>query len=425
MAGAGLAGLAQGLASSPLGNLPALMQAKESMEMQRERNAWEKADREAAVQAAQARQQYQAGLSDAITQGGAEAGAEYALSHGDTDGYKDIMSIQIDADKNLIALGELDHKRKTLEEQKSKNALEKQQLRNEIKQGEFDVANAYARNFARTIQMQRTGDPKHDAMIMDREVKSLRAANPRMAALVFGTGHRTPQGVSVVNDPQTGEAMYAMNVYNPDTKSVGPETVGQSSRATDQVQAYTGADIDQMLHQMSRAGMEPEKLEYQEGPGGRPMAFDPVSGGMMETRLSGGAEFDRKLSLGNETLNEIYASNPSILGATQGGERAKLRSLAGTLMTQAIRDGMNPQEAANKAAATIESRSDPVQQYSKTGGLEEQQQILNEIYSGMMGRKKNTLAAATPKRKKPPSRVGKMPRRPQDWTANYSSGLGP
>jgi len=271
-------GLVQGLANSPLGNLPDLMMRREQLQFQRESNEMRKEDREY-------RKQTLADIAPFIDSGDLQGAADIAMKRGDLDLAASLRS----------------------EQQHDKQSASSEMI----------LAQQGQQNLATRVNMITGGDlrniindPSRKAHL-DRYIKD----NPKKVAEFANLGKgRQPVGVSIATDPNTGEPRITFDVYNEKTGTVGPATQNATNASNDPVISMGFDDAQAMLNAYMPETQQPEYAYHpQELPDGSVVLYDRNGLGPNK-KLPVSDQFQYKVSIVNDDLDRMYGGPPGVLG---------------------------------------------------------------------------------------------------------------
>ena len=213
MASPGFSGFVQGLARSPLGNLPGLMMAKESMADRKEQLAMSK--ERFAMEKQQAEEDKKINFA---------AGQTYVQTGGNL---RDVEDIYAGLGRTQDALAIRSY-REGMEISQSENTRAQ-----DVHSREMDAYdhNLQGNRIARFTQLTSTGNAMGDEPVIDRIIRE----NPGWFQTEFGLpDYRTPTGAQISVGPNN-EPHITISVYNSKTKTQGPITKNASAASDDDV----------------------------------------------------------------------------------------------------------------------------------------------------------------------------------------------
>ena len=304
MASPGLSGFVQGLANSPLSNLPQLMQAKQRMTMEKEKFDLWKQDREAKAQEAEQRKQALGDASTIAQSQGLGAAADFLIGAGFTDEAASIASIN--QGRGRLDLARDAQEYTELSGDRNYGLAERQQDYREMS-GDREYGLAERRQDFTELQgdrefglQSRSQDLREIQGMQEVEIKDVQLAQARddykagrTEEAKAGVGQfynqwspplgseeyapfvddlfrnesemmnkelrlgkdRVIIGADVVTDP-SGRQFVAPKILNKKTGTVGPMTEGASSDPSDNVLRMPIEQFDQMMKGMGQAPLE-------------------------------------------------------------------------------------------------------------------------------------------------------------------------
>ena len=304
MASPGLSGFVQGLANSPLSNLPQLMQAKQRMTMEKEKFDLWKQDREAKAQEAERRKMVLGDASTIAQSKGLGAAADFLIGEGYTDEAASLASIN--QGRGRLDLARDAQEYTELSGDRNYGLAERQQDYREMS-GDREYGLAERRQDFTELQgdrefglQSRSQDLREIQGMQEVEIKDVQLAQARddykagrTEEAKAGVGQfynqwspplgseeyapfvddlfrnesdmmnkelrlgksRVVIGAEVVTDP-SGRQFVAPKVLNKKTGTVGPMTEGASSDPNDTVLRMPIEQFDQMMKGMGQAPLE-------------------------------------------------------------------------------------------------------------------------------------------------------------------------
>ena len=430
MASFGLSGFAQGLANSPLGNLPSLMMAKDQMKARKE----DKAARAAEAEQMEMNNQQ---LQELVAGGDLKGASEFALTTGNYEAFEGLQALSKRNQDETQWNAEQDFKQDELDWKQDKFdkehglAVDTQDAEQGLNQDKLDfeqnkfgqehALNQATQEGAQDVAVWKAGQgqqeldfkieeskSKDDSMRKKENTKNLAQKikdvmgatrhgdqqqrsgewlsrvfqkNSKIAEEMFDLeSHRKIIGADIANSPNG--PMVSLQIYNTKTGTAGPATENGTADSGDNVMTLP---LDAFMRVVdtyagaSGTGKEKPTDDYSvskigEGYG----VLNKKTGKVEHIEKTKQAQHEHTMKRVGETIDQITKQPGTLAGLSD--HIPKLRANAGLIATHAAQAGMDPSSAVYAVMSILQnSNLDVVKKFEKAKTLSEHASALEEI----------------------------------------------